>query len=106
MPVSAVSQVCPYPVLQVMSAPETRSVFEATQDQELMGGLRQVTDPHAQAMGLQTEPSTGSRGADELQIGAEWAGTPVLLSRRGGKGNYTLQYTHVTHTGPVWALGV
>lgn len=95
MPVSAVSQVCPYPVAQVMSTPEMRSVFEATQDQVLMGGLRQVTDPHAQGIGLQKEPSTGSRGADELQIGAEWAGTPVLLSRRGEKGNCILYSAHM-----------
>lgn len=54
-----------------MSAPETRSVFEATQDQVLMVGLREVTDPQAKGIGLQTEPSAASRGAYELQISAE-----------------------------------
>lgn len=62
-----------------MLAPESRSVFEATQDQVLMGGLREVTDLHAQGIDLQMEPSAGSRGVYELQIGA--VGSPNVLTR-------------------------
>ena len=50
------------------SAPETRSVFEATQDLVLMGGLREVTDSHTHGISLQTEPTAGREGAYDLQI--------------------------------------